>query len=318
MTRLAVIGHPIKHSVSPAMQQAALNELGVVAEYRRVEVAPSDLAAFVADIRAGEWAGANVTVPHKESILPMMDRLSPEAAAIGAVNTVVRDGDALVGHNTDARGFLQALGSEGGFDPAGRVVAVMGAGGAARAVLWSLCQARARRVLLINRDRERAERLAAHAADWGEWTEIVVEDRPAAHEAWQEILSDCDAVVNATSVGLTKDETPLPADAIPDGALVVDLIYTPRPTPLLAEASARGLRTLDGLPMLVYQGAAAFELWTGMDAPLATMFAAAEEAVGGGPPSAPGLGIALLASRPSPEPAHRRSLPVRRSLASLL
>ena len=142
MKRLAVIGYPIKHSISPAMHQAALDALGVEARYDRVEVTPDDLPAFVAELRDGEWGGINVTVPHKEAVLPLLDEVTPEAAAIGAVNTIVLSEDRLIGHNTDAAGFLRALRDDGGFDPAGRVVALLGAGGAARAVLWSLVQSR--------------------------------------------------------------------------------------------------------------------------------------------------------------------------------
>lgn len=283
MKRLAVIGYPIKHSISPAMHQAALDTLGVEACYDRVEVAPDDLPAFVEELRGGEWSGINVTVPHKESVLPLLDEVAPEAAAIGAVNTIVVSGNRLIGHNTDAAGFIRALRDDGGFDAYGRVVALLGAGGAARAVLWSLVQSRARVVRLFNRGQERANRLAQAARGWGEWTEVVVERWGQDTADWQDLLSDCDLVINATSVGLLPDESPLAAGAIPSGTLVVDLIYNPRPTRLLWDAAGRELRTLDGLPMLVYQGAAAFELWTGLKAPVAVMLRAAEAALGVAP-----------------------------------
>ena len=278
MRRLAVIGYPIKHSVSPAMQQAALDHLGIEAEYVALQVLPEDLGALMLEMREGEWAGINVTVPHKEAIVPLLDELSDEAAAIGAVNTVVTDGPRLVGHNTDGIGFLRGLRDDSGFDPHGRIVCLVGAGGAARAVLRGLCEARARRVRIVNRSAERARTLVDLSASWDGWTDVEAEPLPTSLEEWFDCLADCDLVVNATSVGLHRSETPLPVAALPDGATVVDLIYNPRPTRLLAEASVHH-RTIDGLPMLVRQGAAAFELWTGMDAPIGVMFAAAEKAL---------------------------------------
>ena len=300
MKRLAVIGHPIKHSISPAMHQAALDALGVEARYERVEVAPDDLPAFVEELRGGEWGGINVTVPHKEAVLPLLDEVTPEAAGIGAVNTVVVHGDRLIGNNTDGVGFLRALSDDGGFDPEGKVVALLGAGGAARAVLWSLVRSRTRVIRLFNRGLERAQRLAEAAQGWGEWTEVAVGSWGRDTEEWQELLSDCDLVINATSVGLLPEERPLSAKAIPANALVMDLIYNPRPTRLLWDAARMGSRTLDGLPMLAYQGAAAFELWTGLKAPVGVMLGAAEAALRptpapvipvGSHPSAPGRGI---------------------------
>ncbi len=279
MKRLAVIGYPIKHSISPAMHQAALDALGVEARYDRVEVAPDDLPAFVEEVRRGEWGGINVTVPHKEAVLPLLDDVAPEATAIGAVNTVVIQGDRLIGYNTDAAGFLRALRDDGGFDPEGKVVALLGAGGAARALLWSLVRSRTRVVRLFNRSLERARRLAEAAQGWGKWTEVAVESWGQDTEDWQELLADCDLVINATSVGLLPEESPLPAKAIPAEALVMDLIYNPRPTRLLGDAAGMDLRTLDGLPMLVYQGATAFELWTGLKAPVGVMLTAAEAAL---------------------------------------
>jgi shikimate dehydrogenase len=272
--RLAVIGYPIKHSISPAMQQAALDARGIDAAYERRQVLPDELAGFVPALRGGEWLGINVTIPHKEAIMPLLDALSPEAAAIGAVNTVVVKGERLTGHNTDATGFLESLAREGGYDPRGQHVAVLGAGGAARAVVWALLTAGAGSVRLFNRSAERAEALALAARSWGGSDEVVAE--PWAPEALARSLPECSLVVNSTSVGMGREETPLLAGLIPAGALVADLIYNPRPTRLLREAAARGARTLDGLPMLVYQGAAAFRLWTGQDAPIEVMLSAAE------------------------------------------
>ncbi|MCL4531650.1 MAG: shikimate dehydrogenase [Actinobacteria bacterium] len=294
MKQLAVIGYPISHSLSPALHGAALAACGVDAGYDRREVAPADLPAFVSDLRSGDWLGINVTVPHKEAVIPLLDGLSPEAEAIGAVNTVVVSQERLVGYNTDGIGFLQALRERGRFDPRGRQVVVLGAGGAARAVVWALCRAGAARVSLHNRHRERAQRLAASARAWQWDTEVAVEPWDPAAVAMG--LAGAGLLVNATSVGLAVHETPLPAELIPEGILAVDLIYNPRPTRLLREAALRGARTLDGLPMLVYQGAAAFELWTGHKAPVEAMQDAAERA--------------LVESHQPPAVSHRHPHPV--------
>lgn len=277
MKRLAVIGWPVKHSISPTIQRAALQKLGIDASYDREEVSPEDLPSFVAALRSGAWLGINVTIPHKETIIPLLDRLSPGAAAIGAVNTVVVDEGRLSGHNTDAAGFIESLRGQGSHSPAGERVALLGAGGAARAVLWSLVEGGAGRVTLFNRHRERAESLAAAARSWRGETELFVE--PWTEDALARTVPECSLVVNATSVGLSAGDTPIAGGLVERHALVVDLIYNPRPTRLLREARARGARTLDGLPMLVYQGAAAFELWTGKAAPVQEMLAAAETAL---------------------------------------
>jgi shikimate dehydrogenase len=285
--RLAVIGYPIKHSISPAIHQAALDFCGVEATYVSLEVQPGDLGALVEELRGGDWGGINVTIPHKQAILPLMDELGPEAAAVGAVNTVVVSDGRLIGHNTDIKGFLRALSNDGGFEPEGRVVGLLGAGGAARAILWGLVQQKTRRVRLINRSRERAESLAEAARRWGKWTDVVVETWGQSGAEWEDVLLDCALIVNATSVGLSPHDSPVPASSMPMGAMVADLIYNPRPTLLLRDAGERGLSTLDGLPMLVYQGAASFELWTGMKAPVGVMRRAAEAALGIAPSGAP-------------------------------
>lgn len=279
MDRLAVIGFPIEHSVSPAMHTAAIELLGLDLRYDRVAVPPQDLESFVSGLRRGGWRGVNVTVPHKEAVAGLVDRLSPESRAIGAVNTVVVDaGGRLAGHNTDAAGFIRALMEAAGFDPAGAGVTLLGAGGAARAVLWALGNAGARQVRLFNRDPERAERLAAESGAWGLQTAVLV--APWNEPELSRSLDQADLLVNATSAGMASNESLLPGEMLRPNSLVVDLVYNPRPTRLLREASARGCRVLDGLPMLVHQGAAAFQLWTGRPAPVSTMMAAAERALG--------------------------------------
>ncbi|KIX84513.1 shikimate dehydrogenase [Thermus filiformis] len=258
--RLGLIGYPLDHSLSPAMHNRALREVGLLGEYLLLPTPPEALAGRMAEVRAGFW-GVNVTVPHKEAVLPYLDGLSPEARAIGAVNTIVREGEKLIGHNTDAPGFLRGL-EEAGllFEPA----LVLGAGGAGRAVAYAL-KGRGLDVYVWNRTPGRARALA---------------EEMGLREAPLEFAREARLLVNATRVGLMDPEaTPLPPDLLPREGGVVDLVYRPLWTRLLREARARGLRVQHGLYMLVYQGALAFRLWTGREAPVAAMFQAACEAL---------------------------------------
>jgi shikimate dehydrogenase len=273
--RVGVVGFPIGHSISPAIHQAAFDALGIPARYERWEVAPADLPAWVAALRAPQTLGANVTVPHKEAVVPLLDALSPTARAIGAVNTIVHRDGQLYGDNTDAAGFLRALDEVGGV-PRGAPAVLLGAGGAARAVAYALLQAGIGALAIFNRHAERARALAvalqAHA-------QVPVEGFPLDAPQRAERLARCALLVNTTSVGLHGDERLLPPAEVPAHALVVDIIYNPPQTPLLADAERRGARTLNGLPMLVYQAALAFECWTGHQPPLERMFAAARAAL---------------------------------------
>lgn len=280
MRRALLLAWPAGHSLSPAMHGAAFRALGLDARYEAVAVPPEGLAQAVAALRAPEVLGANVTVPHKEAVLGLLDGLEPEAAAIGAVNTIQKDGARLVGANTDAAGFLRALREDAGVDPAGARVVVLGAGGAARAVVWALLAAGADRVAVHNRSPARAEALAAAFAARG--AVRVLEPAALAAE-----LGPADLLVNTTSVGMARDgrdpdQSPLPAGLLPRRAFVADLVYRPARTRLLRDAEAAGLAVQNGLPMLVRQGAEAFERWTGRAAPVAVMQAAAEAALGAG------------------------------------
>ena len=207
--------------------------------------------------------GANVTVPHKEAVFPLLDSVSEEARLIGAVNTIHNRDGALEGHNTDARGFLSALREQAGFEPRGRTALILGAGGSAKAVAVALAGEGVASVAIANRTVERAEALAELVRTLDVPVQAVALSSAALREAGK-----CDLIVNCTSLGMTGGpgpaETPLAAELIPPDALVCDLVYNPRETRLLREAAAAGAKTLGGLPMLVYQGAAAFELWTGV------------------------------------------------------
>lgn len=264
-----MIGRPVRHSLSPVIHNAAFQALGLDWVYVAFEVDPAGLGAAVAGFRATGMAGLNVTMPHKGDIVRLLDDLTPVAGALQAVNTVYRRGELIVGDNTDAAGFLDALRLDEGFDPAGRRCLVVGAGGAARAVVHALGGAGAASVIVANRTPERGEAAAALAGGVGRVG--------ATDEA-----GDVDLVVNATPVGMrqvtTIDGSPvLPLDPARLGAgqLVVDLVYDPPITPLLEAARSRGVAAANGLGMLIHQAAHAFRRWVGDEPPLTVMSAAA-------------------------------------------
>ena len=270
--RLGIIGHPIGHSISPVFQQAALDHLGIDGVYEKWDVAPGDVGAFLEGLRAPGVLGINVTVPHKEAVLPFLDEVDDWAAAAGAANTIVNRQGRLTGRNTDGIGFLRALRDGAGFDPAGKRVLVLGAGGAARGVVLALARSGAASLTIANRTPERAERLSVLAQENGAAASSC--SLTAAGEA-----AAVDLIVNCTSMGMSHgpDEsgTPLNSSQIPAACLVNDLVYNPLETPLLREASRAGAAVLAGIEMLVYQGAASFEMWTEQPAPVAVMLEAA-------------------------------------------
>lgn len=282
--RVVLIGHPVAHSLSGAMQQAAFDHLGIDARYELWDRAPIALVEAIGELRGPDFLGANVTIPHKERVVPQVDRLTDEAHATGAVNTITKDGRRLVGHNTDVAGFKVALDRLVGRQKMPRHAVVLGAGGGARAVIHSLIREGFQRVVVFNRHLHRAEGMVRHFG------------RSAAHMElrampWHESIIEAElaktrVLVNATSIGLVSDETPVPAEILPPDLLVLDLIYAR--TRLLADAEAAGCSVADGGTMLLHQGAAAFSLWTGQAAPLDVMQAALEDARAQGLRSAEG------------------------------
>ncbi|MBW3611275.1 MAG: shikimate dehydrogenase [Actinobacteria bacterium] len=269
-TRLAgVIGHPIRHSRSPAIHNAAYRVLGLDWAYLAFDVAPGAGAAAVGAVRSLGLAGLNVTMPHKHDAARAADRCSPVAETLAAVNTVVPVGDELEGHNTDGAGLLAALAADHGFEPCGQRCLVLGAGGAARAVVLALAGAGATEVEVVARRLEQARAAARLAGGVGRVGTVDGAD-------------GADLVVNATPV---TSELPLDLDParLGRGQLVVDLGYQPRVTALLEAAATRGARTANGLGMLVHQAALSFRLLTGEDAPLSAMAEAAFEATPPGP-----------------------------------
>lgn len=281
MTRNAgIMGYPLKHSISPFFQQVAFDHLGLDVRYCVWELPPGEVASMVGRLREPEYLGSNVTVPYKETLISLVDELADSARFIGAVNTVVNRGGRLVGHNTDAGGFLRALREQGAFDPAGKVALVLGAGGAARAICFALAEGGAGTVYITNRTPERAQTLATVL---GQRFGTKIATLPWGGPEMAKRLPGCHLIVNCTTMGMrhgyAESESPLPVAMIPGGSLVFDVVYNPAETPLLKGAEKAGARTLGGLSMLIYQGAASFELWTGQEAPVAVMFEAGRKAM---------------------------------------
>lgn len=261
----AVIGSPVHHSLSPTLHNAAFAEAGLDWVFVALDVASGDGAAAVQAMRVLGLDGLSVTMPHKADVAAAVDRVSAEAEALRSVNCVAREGDELVGYSTDGPGFLDALADEG--QPvAGRSFAVLGAGGAARAIIDSLARAGAAEIAVVNRTPTRSEAAAALAPT-------------VARVADESSVGDLDVVVNATPVGMAgggvDGAMPLAPTRLRAGQVVVDIVYEPNETPWLVAARAMGLPTVGGLGMLVHQAAHAFRRWTGLEAPVSAMVAAA-------------------------------------------
>jgi shikimate dehydrogenase len=282
--RVVLIGHPVAHSLSGAMQQAAFDAAGIDATYELWDRAPIALPAAITEIRDDAFLGANVTIPHKERVVPLVDRMTEEAQATGAVNTLTREGRRLVGHNTDVPGFETALDRLVGRQKMPRQAVVLGAGGGARAVVFGLIRAGFQRVVVFNRHLHRAESLVKHFSRSAAHMELRA--MPWHPSIIESEIAKGKVLVNATSIGLLADESPIPADIIPGELLVLDLIYSR--TRFLRDAEAAGCTVMDGETMLLHQGAAAFTLWTGQEAPLRVMASALAEARAGGLRSAEG------------------------------
>jgi shikimate dehydrogenase len=283
--RVVLIGHPVAHSLSGAMQGAAFEQTGIDAAYELWDRTPLLLPDAIGEIRANDdFLGANVTIPHKERVVPLVDRLTEEAQATGAVNTITREGKRLVGHNTDVPGFKVALDKLVGRQKMPKNAVVLGAGGGARAVVFGLIREGFQRVIVFNRHLHRAEGMVKHFGRSASHMELRA--MPWHDSIIEAELAKSKVLVNATSIGLTSDVSPIPADILPPDLLVLDLIYAK--TRLLRDAAAAGASTADGEQMLLHQGAAAFTLWTGIAAPIDVMQSALSAARAGGLRSAEG------------------------------
>lgn len=267
--RSGLIGDPVDHSLSPYMHNAAFAALGIDARYELWGTSAEDVPARLASLREPEVLGANVTVPHKQLVMPLLDSVSESAQRIGAVNTIVPRDGTLHGENTDVYGFGRSL--QDAIEGASvRRAVVVGAGGASRAVLVSLQEAGVADIVVVNRTVEKAEHLTDELSLPGQPPMVA-----ASLDVLDDLASGADVLVNATSIGWHGRELPFDeaiVAALPNTSVVMDLTY--RETELLRLASARGLRAVDGLPMLIHQGARAFELWTGETAPVDVMTAA--------------------------------------------
>lgn len=273
---LGIIGYPLGHSISPVFQQAGLDAAGIDATYEGWETAPEDLARRLASFRSDGFVGSSVTIPHKESVMALLDEVSEGARLIGSVNTIVFREGKLIGYNTDAPGFLRGLRQNGGFEPEGKDAVLVGTGGAGRAVAFGLAGEGVASLMLVNRTVARAERLGEEVSRAYPDVRVLVEGEIP--EGFEYHL-----LVNGTSVGMKhtamEEASPVRLDRLVPGALVYDLIYNPEETVLLKQAKEAGSQTLGGLPMLVFQGVEAFELWFGREAPVDAMFRAAQEAM---------------------------------------
>lgn len=275
---VGVLGRPVAENPTGVMQEAAFAAVGLNWRYLNIEVKPELLGEAMLGVRAFGMKGINLTIPHKVAVLDYLDELSPEAKVIGAVNTVRRDGDRLIGENTDGKGFLRGVRVDAGVDPRGKKVVMIGAGGAARAIATELILAGVSDLLVVNRTPARGEKMVADlkASTGGS----------IRFEAWHGTYRpghDADIFVNATSIGLYPDVNAMPdvdLGGAQPGMLVCDAVFNPPETPLLKAAKARGLPVLDGLSMLVYQGMIGFEMWTGHPAPEQVMKDALRRALG--------------------------------------
>ncbi len=273
MKHVFLLGHPLGHSVSPAMHNAAFRAVGLDWRYELLETPREKLPEVIAHLRADDCVGANVTIPHKEAVTALLDDVTDTARTIGAVNAIVKRDGKLIGENTDGYGFFQSL-CDAQVDPHGARVVILGAGGAARTAAFALGEAGVASICILNRTPSRGDALAdslrAHFPQLVLGVDAI------------DNVKHADIIVNATSVGMSPraDESPMPHGVdFPRGALVFDLVYRPMRTQFLREAERAGARTIGGLAMLAHQGAAAFELWTGREAPIEVMFEAAQRAL---------------------------------------
>ncbi|HEY4388247.1 MAG TPA: shikimate dehydrogenase [Ktedonobacteraceae bacterium] len=277
--RVGLIGDPVAHSFSPRLQQAALDALNIPARYELWHTPASELLGRVHSLCSFDCLGANVTIPHKQAILPLLDKIDPLAANIGAVNTIVHRDDYLHGYNTDAPGLLHALAEHGigtlkadnQVDLRGYTVILLGAGGAARGAAFGLVSAGIARLIILNRHLERAQLLMHELQQYYTCPIFSLNDSTFL------IPHNKSVIINATSVGLHEDASPLPVEDLARfdaDTFVYDMIYNPAQTRLLTQARLLGMRTANGISMLLHQGALAFTLWTNQPAPLEVMRAA--------------------------------------------
>ncbi|MBI1819609.1 MAG: shikimate dehydrogenase [Nitrospirae bacterium] len=267
---VAIIGHPVSHSLSPQMHQAAFDALELDYCYLPFDLFPKDLKKGVLALKLLGFRGFNVTVPHKTKIVPLLDQISREASLIGAVNTVLIEKGKLKGFNTDGPGFIESLKREWHYSVHKKHVVILGAGGAAKAVAAQICLEKAASLGIVNRTVSKGEMLKKQLQK--SFPSIKIAAFPSKGEALKDFIRQSDLLINATSLGLHPgDPSPCPPDYFFKGLKVVDLIYNPPMTAFLRGAGKKGCQTLNGLSMLLYQGALAFKIWTGEMPPVRLM-----------------------------------------------
>lgn len=270
-----IIGDPIKHSLSAKMQNRAFAKAKIDAIYLPFHVQPEGLVTFIESARNWQMSGFNVTIPHKVSIMEFLDEIEEEAKAIGAVNTISFKNNQLLGDNTDAQGYLRSLKQEAHWSSKGKVVTLLGAGGAARAVVYGLLNDGVKKLFIINRTHEKACQIAEFFKHSFSEKIIVIKWE---EESMREALEQSDLLINATSIGLKGSSFDnLPLEVLSKKAIVSDLVYRPRKTPLLKQAKELGLKTHEGIGMLLYQGVESFKIWTGIEPDINVMREALEE-----------------------------------------
>ncbi|UKS30415.1 shikimate dehydrogenase [Paenibacillus sp. HWE-109] len=269
-----VFGDPIRHSRSPIMLNRAFQEAGINAVYAAFHVRPDELGNAVRGIRALGYRGINVTIPHKVEVMSYLDEIDEGASIVGAVNTIVNEAGKLVGYNTDGIGYVRSLKEETGIVLSGKRVLLLGAGGAARGVAYALAKEGVACIYIANRTKERAIELAETISVYTKTVGLGLDELG-------DIVDEVDFVLNTTSAGMHPhvDELPMPVELLREHHLVSDLIYNPRITRFLREAEAKGARIHGGLGMFIYQGAFAFEYWTGTPAPVAAMRQVVEQSL---------------------------------------
>jgi shikimate dehydrogenase len=278
--RLGVFGDPVAHSLSPPMQNAALTHAGIDAQYARFHILPNELKDALHLVRELNFIGINLTVPHKIEAVRLVDELDDEAKRIGAINTVAVRGGKLSGFNTDGAGFARAIRSEFSVDLHDLRIMLLGAGGAGRAIAMQCAQAKCERLVVVNRDFDKAKKLVADLLPQFTGPRVLgpvarLEAVPWEEKALRFQLEHSDLVVNATPLGLNPNDSPvLSATLLAPHLMVYDTVYTPGRTPLVAAAVEAGARAATGLSMLLHQGARSFEIWFGREAPLEVMRAA--------------------------------------------
>lgn len=261
--KYAIIGDPVEHSLSPVMHEAGFRGLGIDAQYHRIPIQVDTLGEGLSNLLESDYQGINVTYPLKESILPFINELSPQALAIGAVNTIKIVDGLLHGYNTDGDGFVQSL-REQGYDFNGQKVVILGAGGSAKSIAASLALLPIEEVLILNRTEDKAAALAVLVQSLG--------GKARAGSMMQgDWLTEVDLLIQTTSIGMKGESFPLSLHGIKPSARVVDLIYNPRVTTFLAQAESLGCRTMNGLDMLLWQGVLAWKIWFAREAPVSLM-----------------------------------------------